>query len=137
MRDRFRSRHQFSLRHHFVYQADAVRFLRADHLAGEQQLQRQALAQLPEDFEGTVVLLSPAAWSDAADHKARVLTDCWPLLALDPRAVVGEPWAEPAFEWNELLPEEFWSGCRGARDKPRPTQSPPEASWPPRLRDRS
>jgi alkylation response protein AidB-like acyl-CoA dehydrogenase/flavin-dependent dehydrogenase/ferredoxin-like protein FixX len=58
--------------------------------------QRQALARLPGGSFQTVVLLCSEGVVSTPEVRGPLLAESWPSLAATPRAVVGEPWTEPA-----------------------------------------
>src|SRR5437899_686880 len=63
----------------------------------EEQLQRRALAQVL-DLGGQQVLLLSAAQAERGDEiRSHLLRECWTGLDWQLRAVLGEPWTEPAF----------------------------------------
>jgi electron transfer flavoprotein-quinone oxidoreductase len=63
----------------------------------DEGVQRRCLAQLAELFAGDTVLLSAAVDGASIEVKSRLLSECWPNLENEPRAVVGEAWTEAAF----------------------------------------
>jgi alkylation response protein AidB-like acyl-CoA dehydrogenase/electron transfer flavoprotein alpha subunit len=76
---------------------DAVTPLVALVVPTQEQLQRQALAQLRLGYQGDVLVI-PLGSADAADEvRCRLLAEGLAQLEKLPLAVVGEPWTESAF----------------------------------------
>jgi len=65
-------------------------------VAANEEAQRRALAQLRTITRNDVVLL-PSDEGASPAVRSQLLTECWPTPTTPFRAVVGEPWTEPAF----------------------------------------
>jgi electron transfer flavoprotein alpha subunit len=74
-----------------------------------EEAQRRAAGVVRHDFPGDVVLLVADPKSTAA-VRGRLLHECWPTGAEQPRAVLGEPWAE------ESIVRLAFAAGRGADD---------------------
>jgi electron transfer flavoprotein alpha subunit len=62
-----------------------------------EEIQRRAIGQVLELSSSNIVLLAADAPEAAPEIKSRLLRECWSMLAVEPRVVVGEPWTEEAF----------------------------------------
>ncbi|MBV9125956.1 MAG: electron transfer flavoprotein subunit alpha/FixB family protein, partial [Planctomycetes bacterium] len=72
----------------------------------QESVQRLALGQLLEEFQGDVVVLATSAAAAPPEVESRLLVECWPELTRSPRLVIGEPWTETAFAFLGCRPDQ-------------------------------